>query len=475
MSEYDDLLDSGIAYYKKGDYDNAIAEYTKAIRINPNSALGYQNRGDAYSKEGKKDKAITDFNKAIGIIKNQAHPFSIAGYLHWLNNEFDAAISDFTKAIDVFPSDSIYFERGYTYLKISDNDKAIADFTQAISILWQGKSSDDSFPFFHNVIKKFKENKFDSPEYQRLITSVFILWILCLCREGDSKIYQYTSQATLNEMQKSHRVRLRPASYMNDPNEGSVFYECLKEMLDEKDTQFKDIIEKIKDEKTKDSIAFIRSFSASEDSLVMWDSSYAENAKGVSIGISVKKLNKGFGLPKPKEIGMIEPNIEIPKAAASSQTEESSGFLSIEKTGLYKILYLEKGKENKEIGEIKNALLGIPQEDLENEERRNILIPLLSELFISITHLIKDISYEHEKEYRLVYIGSIEDDKTCIQSSMDTGIYIETEPILFDNQKDKEIIYFGPKVDKTTIAKVEHVVKHKGLAASIEKSKIQYK
>jgi hypothetical protein len=33
---------------------------------------------------------------------------------------------------------------------------------------------------------------------------------------------------------------------------------------------------------------------------------------------------------------------------------------------------------------------------------------LLLELFTSIAHLIKDVTYEHEKEYRLVYIARVQ-------------------------------------------------------------------
>jgi tetratricopeptide (TPR) repeat protein len=57
----------GIAYGKKGEYDNAIADYTRAIEIDPNDAWAYCNRGGAYDEKGDYDKAIADYTQAIEI------------------------------------------------------------------------------------------------------------------------------------------------------------------------------------------------------------------------------------------------------------------------------------------------------------------------------------------------------------------------------------------------------------------------
>ena len=50
-----------MAHYITGQYDRAIADYTEAIRINPNDATAYNNRGVAYEKKGDKTKAEKDF------------------------------------------------------------------------------------------------------------------------------------------------------------------------------------------------------------------------------------------------------------------------------------------------------------------------------------------------------------------------------------------------------------------------------
>jgi tetratricopeptide (TPR) repeat protein len=39
----------GIAYGEKGEYDRAIADYNRAIQLDPKLAFAYNNRGNAYN------------------------------------------------------------------------------------------------------------------------------------------------------------------------------------------------------------------------------------------------------------------------------------------------------------------------------------------------------------------------------------------------------------------------------------------
>ena len=63
----------GIAYSAKGDYDQAIADYNQAIRLNPNYGMAYYNRGSAYADKRDYDRAIADFEVALRINPNDAN------------------------------------------------------------------------------------------------------------------------------------------------------------------------------------------------------------------------------------------------------------------------------------------------------------------------------------------------------------------------------------------------------------------
>src|SRR5262249_39616867 len=53
-----------VGWNKKGNYTNVIADVTEAIRLKPDQAL-YNLRGSAYFDKGEYDIAIADFNDAL--------------------------------------------------------------------------------------------------------------------------------------------------------------------------------------------------------------------------------------------------------------------------------------------------------------------------------------------------------------------------------------------------------------------------
>jgi len=53
--------------YEKKDFDNAIAEFTDAVRLNPKNYLAFQERGRAWSRKNQYDNAIADYNAAIRL------------------------------------------------------------------------------------------------------------------------------------------------------------------------------------------------------------------------------------------------------------------------------------------------------------------------------------------------------------------------------------------------------------------------
>ena len=57
----------GIAYVNKGQFDQAISDYNKALELNPMDALAYYNRGVAYYSRKDYDKAWDDVYKAQGL------------------------------------------------------------------------------------------------------------------------------------------------------------------------------------------------------------------------------------------------------------------------------------------------------------------------------------------------------------------------------------------------------------------------
>ena len=62
----------GNAFSGKKEYDKAIADFTKAIEIDPNYALAYFGRGLAYKLTANRTWAIDDLSKCIELTNDQS-------------------------------------------------------------------------------------------------------------------------------------------------------------------------------------------------------------------------------------------------------------------------------------------------------------------------------------------------------------------------------------------------------------------
>ena len=100
-----------------GKYDLAIADFTKAIELNPRLALAYLNRGLAYASKGQFDLAITDFTKVIELNPRLAIAYYKRGVAYADGKgQFDHAIADCTTAIELNPRYvEAYYSRGFVH------------------------------------------------------------------------------------------------------------------------------------------------------------------------------------------------------------------------------------------------------------------------------------------------------------------------------------------------------------------------
>ncbi len=64
----------GFVNAERKDYDKALADYNKAIELDPKFATAYYNRGFVDADKKDYDKALADYNKAIELDPKYALP-----------------------------------------------------------------------------------------------------------------------------------------------------------------------------------------------------------------------------------------------------------------------------------------------------------------------------------------------------------------------------------------------------------------
>jgi tetratricopeptide (TPR) repeat protein len=138
-----EFYNRGVDYFEQGDLDRAIADYTEAVRLDPQQrhVPAYQNLAAAYLALGDFDRAVADATRLLERDPHNASALCLRAGMYDLQGEFDKAIADYTEAIRLHPHDvQGYHNRGESYLGQRDWDKAIADLTEAIRLYAQEQS-----------------------------------------------------------------------------------------------------------------------------------------------------------------------------------------------------------------------------------------------------------------------------------------------------------------------------------------------
>jgi tetratricopeptide (TPR) repeat protein len=122
-----------------GDGDDAIAACSRLIERHSNDAPGYLDRGFQYDRKGEYDRAIADFDRAISLNPKDA-TYNAVAYnnrgLAWDHKgEFDRAVSDYDRAIALDPKDAVAYNNwGLAWSRKGDYERAIADYDTALRL-----------------------------------------------------------------------------------------------------------------------------------------------------------------------------------------------------------------------------------------------------------------------------------------------------------------------------------------------------
>lgn len=132
----------GILKYSAKDYKGAIADFTKAITINPKmiSALFHRAKCKQFTDDYK--GAVEDYTKVIKLKASYAEAYTARGICKYLSlnlagtpADYKAIIDDFTVAIEFNGKDSVaYLHRGDTKEFTKDYAGALADYTKLSEI-----------------------------------------------------------------------------------------------------------------------------------------------------------------------------------------------------------------------------------------------------------------------------------------------------------------------------------------------------
>ena len=127
--------EQGGIYHAQGNYKRAIAEYNKAIELDPRQASYYRERGLIYKVKGNYDRALADYDRAIALDPEDAKAYNGRGEIRHTLGQLREAVADYDRAIALDPHYAeAYHLRGRARTALGQLKEALADLDRAIAL-----------------------------------------------------------------------------------------------------------------------------------------------------------------------------------------------------------------------------------------------------------------------------------------------------------------------------------------------------
>lgn len=263
-------------YYNRGmrhedakRYDEALADYAKAIELDSQRVDPWFTRSSLYAEQEEYRKAVADLSKILEINPRYYFAWFNRGLYHEYLREYDKAIADYTQAADPKNDFSLvvgspdeyqalalhYRGRAYQWYK-KDNAKAVADYTRTLQL-------DPSIRMVHyrrgsaySELKKYAEAEQDfeaalklDPDYPNLLANW--AWQLSTCpdskfRDGRKAVMLATKANKRFKFSKPTHVDTLAAAFAEDGqfDEAVETQEKAISLLKAKDVELKKAMER---------------------------------------------------------------------------------------------------------------------------------------------------------------------------------------------------------------------------------------
>ncbi len=125
----------GFVLFQKGQVDGAIAQFQKALEIQPNYEEAHNNLDSALFPKGQVDEALAQFQKAMELQPNDPEAHNNLGSVLFQKGQVDEAIAHYQKALELQPNyPDAQNNLGFGLLQKGRVDEAIAHFERAVEL-----------------------------------------------------------------------------------------------------------------------------------------------------------------------------------------------------------------------------------------------------------------------------------------------------------------------------------------------------
>jgi putative GTP pyrophosphokinase len=150
----DDMLLNALYAHNKNQFSEAINCYSRILEMNPDnpiSSLVYKHRGMANFAQSFYQDAIADFTRALALDPSAYKAVYYRGIVHAVLLQYSEAAEDFTRSLEINPYQPFsLYRRGQVYYHLEDYPRALADCEAALTL----DPANKSFEKFRRLILK---------------------------------------------------------------------------------------------------------------------------------------------------------------------------------------------------------------------------------------------------------------------------------------------------------------------------------
>ena len=132
------LIEEGSILTTQDRYDEAIIALTEALRLDPESSVAFNQRGNAYRLSEEYERALADFTNAINYGQTSVEAatyYTNRGVTYREMGSAELAEADFTLALQLNPTFSRAYEnRAKTYFEVGKLQQAIDDYSAYLNL-----------------------------------------------------------------------------------------------------------------------------------------------------------------------------------------------------------------------------------------------------------------------------------------------------------------------------------------------------
>ena len=134
-TEFYRLFDVASKLAQEGQYAPAIAEWNRALKLNPTDAKAHNNLGFALAKVGRTEDAISHWRTALQDNSEYAEVHKNLGRAYLQELKFDEAITHWQKAVEIDPEDGEARDKlGYALLRKGRLGEAVQHLQKASAV-----------------------------------------------------------------------------------------------------------------------------------------------------------------------------------------------------------------------------------------------------------------------------------------------------------------------------------------------------